>query len=113
MNVPVCSQCWCPHTMATPCVASAVGNAPMKKRRPSRCTSYAGGKSESIMGEAIVTNWAIAAMGIGILFVVNLVSPGVLRTMSEHLPGQIILAASSIVFVISLIIIRRITRIDV
>ena len=23
MNVPVCSQCWCPHTMASPCVASA------------------------------------------------------------------------------------------
>lgn len=68
---------------------------------------------KTIMGEAIVTNWAIAAMGIGILFVVNLVSPGVLRTMSEHLPGQIILSASSIVFVISLIIIRRITRIDV
>lgn len=23
MNVPVCSQCWCPHSMASPCGASA------------------------------------------------------------------------------------------
>jgi tight adherence protein B len=68
---------------------------------------------KTIMGEAIVTNWAIGTMGVGILFVVNLLSPGVLRTMSEHLPGQVILAISSIVFVISLLIIRRITRIDV
>jgi tight adherence protein B len=68
---------------------------------------------KTIMGEAVVTNWAIAAMGVGILFVVNLVSPGVLRTMSEHLPGQVILGVSSVVFILSLIIIRRITRIDV
>jgi tight adherence protein B len=65
------------------------------------------------MGEAVVTNWAIAMMGVGILFVVNLVSPGVLRTMSEHLPGQVILGVSSVIFIISLVIIRRITRIDV
>jgi tight adherence protein B len=68
---------------------------------------------KTIMGEAVVTNWAIALMGVGILFVVNLVSPGVLRTMSEHLVGQVILGAGSVVFVLSLIIIRRITRIDV
>ncbi len=68
---------------------------------------------KTIMGEAVVTNWAIAMMGVGILFVVNLVSPGVLRTMSEHLPGQVILGVSSIIFIISLVIIRRITRIDV
>jgi len=68
---------------------------------------------KTIMGEAVVTNWAIGAMGVAILFLVNLVSPGVLRTMSEHLPGQIILGFSSALFVVSLIIIRRITRVDV
>ena len=68
---------------------------------------------KTIMGEAVVTNWAIGAMGVGILFLVNLVSPGVLRTMSEHLPGQVILAVSSALFVVSLVIIRRITRVDV
>jgi tight adherence protein B len=68
---------------------------------------------KTIMGEAVVTNWAIGAMGVGILFLVNLVSPGVLRTMSEHLAGQIILGFSSALFVISLLIIRRITRVDV
>jgi tight adherence protein B len=68
---------------------------------------------KTIMGEAIVTNWAIGIMGVGILVVVNLVSPGVLRTMSEHLLGQVILGVSSGVFILSLLIIRRITRIDV
>jgi tight adherence protein B len=67
----------------------------------------------TIMGEAVVTNWAIGFMGIGILFLVNLLSPGVLRTMSEHLAGQVILAISSALFIVSLVIIRRITRIDV
>lgn len=68
---------------------------------------------KTIMGEAVVTNWAIGAMGVGILFLVNLISPGVLRTMSEHLLGQVILAVSATLFVTSLIIIRRITQIDV
>jgi tight adherence protein B len=68
---------------------------------------------KTIMGEAVVTNWSIGVMGVGILFLVNLVSPGVLRTMSEHLVGQIVLGVSSALFVTSLIIIRRITRVDV
>jgi tight adherence protein B len=68
---------------------------------------------KTIMGEAVVTNWAIGILGVAILFVVNLISPGVLRTMSEQLPGQVILAISATVFVVSLLIIRRITRIDV
>lgn len=67
---------------------------------------------KTIMGEAVVTNWAIGVMGVGMLFLVNLISPGVLRTMSEHLAGQIILGASAALFVVSLVIIRRITRID-
>jgi tight adherence protein B len=68
---------------------------------------------KTIMGEAVVTNWAIGFFGIGGLALVNVMSPGALRTMSERLIGQIILGVAAALFVISLIIIRRIGRIDV
>ncbi|HEY7486992.1 MAG TPA: type II secretion system F family protein [Streptosporangiaceae bacterium] len=67
---------------------------------------------KTIMGEAVVTNWSIATLGVGSLVVVNVVEPGILRTMSTQLIGQIILAIAGTGFVLSLIIIRRITRVD-
>jgi tight adherence protein B len=68
---------------------------------------------KTIMGEAVVTNWAIGGLGIGGVVLVNLMSPGALRTMSERLVGQIILGVAATLFVLSLVIIRRINRIDV
>ncbi|HEV7935647.1 MAG TPA: type II secretion system F family protein [Actinomadura sp.] len=68
---------------------------------------------KTIMGEAVVTNWAIGALGISGVVLVNLMSPGALRTMSERLVGQIILGVAATLFIISLVIIRRISRIDV
>ena len=68
---------------------------------------------KTIMGEAVVTNWAIGVLAIGGLAMINTVRPGALRAMSENLIGQIILGVAAAAFVLSLIIIRRITRIDV
>ncbi|HEY0540214.1 MAG TPA: type II secretion system F family protein [Actinoallomurus sp.] len=67
----------------------------------------------TIMGEAVISNWSVGVLGIGSLFLVNLIQPGVLRKMSEHLGGQILLGLSTVMFVSSLLIIRRITRINV
>jgi tight adherence protein B len=44
---------------------------------------------------------------------VNFIQPGALRAMSESPIGQIILGVAGAGFVLSLIIINRITRIDV
>lgn len=68
---------------------------------------------KTIMGEAMVTNWAIGIFAIGGLALTNLIRPGALRAMSENLIGQIILVLAASAFVLSLIIIRRISRIDV
>jgi tight adherence protein B len=68
---------------------------------------------KTIMGEAVISNWSIGILGLGSLVMVNLIQPGALRAMSEHLVGQIILGVAGTFFVLSLIIIRRITRIDV
>jgi tight adherence protein B len=67
----------------------------------------------TIMGEAKITNWAIGFIGLGALFVVNLSSPGALRQMSGELPGQIILGIAGGAFLLSLLIIRKITKIEV
>jgi tight adherence protein B len=67
----------------------------------------------TIMGEAVATNWAIGGLGVAAIGMVNLVQPGALRTMSENLIGQLMLGASAVFFVLSLVIISRITRIDV
>jgi tight adherence protein B len=68
---------------------------------------------KTIMGEAVVTNWAIGIFAVGGLALTNLIRPGALRSMSENLIGQIVLALAAAAFVLSLIIIRRISRIDV
>ncbi|MEU8122767.1 type II secretion system F family protein [Spirillospora sp. NPDC049024] len=68
---------------------------------------------KTIMGEAVVTNWAIGLLGIAGLAMVNVIMPGALRIMSGKPVGQIILAAAGGLFIASLIIISRMTRIDV
>ncbi|URM95759.1 type II secretion system F family protein [Actinomadura madurae] len=68
---------------------------------------------KTIMGEAVVTNWAIGLLGIAGLAMVNVIMPDSLRIMSGKPVGQIILAAAGGLFIASLIIISRMTRIDV
>ncbi|GAA2723398.1 type II secretion system F family protein [Actinocorallia aurantiaca] len=68
---------------------------------------------KTIMGEAVVGNWAIGAMGLGSLVLVNLMQPGALRSMSESTIGQVLLGVAAVLFVSSILIIRRITRIDI
>jgi tight adherence protein B len=68
---------------------------------------------KTIMGEAVVTNWAIGLLGIAGLAMVNVIMPDALRIMSGKPVGQIILAAAGGLFIASLLIISRMTRIDV
>ncbi|SFN95789.1 MULTISPECIES: type II secretion system F family protein [Actinomadura] len=68
---------------------------------------------KTIMGEAVVTNWAIGLLGIAGLAMVNVIMPDSLRIMSGKPVGQIILAVAGGLFIASLVIISRMTRIDV
>lgn len=68
---------------------------------------------KTIMGEAVVTNWAIGLLGVAGLAMVNVIMPNALRIMSGKPIGQIILGAAAGLFIASLLIISRMTRIDV
>ncbi|MGK5554984.1 type II secretion system F family protein [Actinomadura kijaniata] len=68
---------------------------------------------KTIMGESVVTNYGVIVLSVAGVALVNVIQPGALRTMSEKLPGQIVLAVALALFVGSMIIVRRITKIDV
>ncbi|GLZ08939.1 membrane protein [Actinomadura sp. NBRC 104412] len=68
---------------------------------------------KTIMGEVVVTNYAVGAMGVGGLVMLNMILPGSLRAMSENLVGQVILGLAAVAFTLSVVIIRRLTRVEV
>ncbi|MWA00595.1 hypothetical protein F8568_009430 [Actinomadura sp. LD22] len=67
----------------------------------------------TILGQAVVSNWAVGILGVAGIAMINQIEPGALREMSTHLTGQLMLAAGAGLFTTSLLVIRRITRIDV
>lgn len=70
-------------------------------------------ETQTIMGESVVTGWVLAIMGVGSLFLINLVQPGSIKHMAGTLIGEIILVVSIGLFVGGLYLIRRMTRIDI
>ncbi|MFB4300707.1 type II secretion system F family protein [Actinomadura sp. NTSP31] len=67
----------------------------------------------TILGQAVVSNWAVGILGVAGIAMINQIEPGALHEMSTHLTGQLMLAAGAGLFATSLVVIRRITRIDV
>lgn len=70
-------------------------------------------ETKTIMGESVATSWAISGMGVGALFLVNLIEPGSIKHMTGELAGQIVLLVSIGLFVGGLYIIRRMTKLDI
>lgn len=66
----------------------------------------------TIMSETTNTAWALLAMGIGSLFLLNLIMPGTVAKMSESFVGVSILGISLSLFAVGFIVIRRMARID-
>lgn len=66
----------------------------------------------TIMSGAISTGWVVGALGIGALILLNFLSPGVLREMSESGIGRVALVLGIGLFSIGFLMIRRITRIE-
>jgi tight adherence protein B len=67
----------------------------------------------TIMGQAVVSNYAVGVFGVLGLVTINQIQPGALEKMSGNPIGQVVLAVAGGLFVGSLLIVRRITRIDV
>lgn len=68
---------------------------------------------KTIMGEAVVTTWAVLFMGLGTMLLLNAMLPGSVRRMTENVIGLILLAAVFALFGLGVLVIRRITRINV
>jgi tight adherence protein B len=68
---------------------------------------------KTILGQSIVAGWAIAGMGGLMLVGIAVLNPGMLNRMTADLPGQIMLLVVLGLFTTALVLIRRLTRIDV
>ncbi|GAB3454363.1 type II secretion system F family protein [Streptomonospora sediminis] len=63
----------------------------------------------TILTETTSTAWALLAMGIGALFLVNMLQPDAIRTMTESAAGTLVLALSCGLFLTGFIAVRRMT----
>jgi tight adherence protein B len=68
---------------------------------------------KTILGQSLAVGWAIAAMGGVLLVGIYIASPATMHRMTGSLLGQALLITATGLFVAALLIIRRITRIDV
>ncbi|MGY4719237.1 type II secretion system F family protein [Naumannella huperziae] len=65
------------------------------------------------LAQARVTSWLVAAMAVGMLVMLNAVQPGTVEKMTGNLIGQIALVVGFGLIAVGLLIVRRLTRIDV
>ncbi|GLY85313.1 type II secretion system F family protein [Actinoallomurus iriomotensis] len=67
----------------------------------------------TIIGQAVVSGWAVAAMGAAMLVMMNVLVPGSVRAMTGSLLGVLVLGVGCGLLAAGVVLIRRITRIDV
>ncbi|GAA2421218.1 type II secretion system F family protein [Actinomadura vinacea] len=68
---------------------------------------------KTILGQSVVAGWAIGGMGALMLVGIAVFSPATLERMTSSLAGQFILVAVLAMFSSAVLLIRRMTRIDV
>jgi tight adherence protein B len=64
------------------------------------------------LAQSVATGYFVVAMGIGILFLLNVISPGSVHKMTTSIVGQLALAFNFGMFALGLFLIRRMTRIE-
>ncbi|MQY03856.1 type II secretion system F family protein [Actinomadura macrotermitis] len=68
---------------------------------------------KTILGQSVVAGWAIGGMGGILLLGMAIFNPGMFARMTSSLAGQIILVVVLGLFTAALLLVRRMTRIDV
>jgi len=66
----------------------------------------------TLLTQATYTGYLVVGMGVGLLFLLNALQPGLLRTVTNSLIGQAALAFAVLCFAVGLVLIRRMTRIE-
>ncbi|CAI9415494.1 type II secretion system F family protein [Nocardioides sp. T2.26MG-1] len=65
------------------------------------------------LAQALATGYLVIILGVGMLFLLNLIQPGSVEAMTGHIVGQISLVISGSLFALGFYLIRRMTRLDV
>ncbi|MFC9972702.1 type II secretion system F family protein [Spirillospora sp. NPDC127200] len=68
---------------------------------------------KTILGQSVVAGWAIGGMGLAVVLGIAVFAPETLQRMTGSLIGQVILVAALSLFTAAMLLIRRMTRIDV
>jgi tight adherence protein B len=66
----------------------------------------------TMLTQATYTGYLVVGMGVGLLFLINGIQPGLLRTLTSTVLGVGALAFATLCFGVGLAVIRRMTRID-
>jgi tight adherence protein B len=64
------------------------------------------------LAQVRATNTLVAAMGVGMLFILNAIQPGTVEKMTQNIVGQVALIVAFSMFAAGILIVRRMTRID-
>lgn len=64
------------------------------------------------LAQAVATGYIVIALGVGVLFLLNTISPGSVEKMTTSLMGQVALVVSFSLFTLGFFAIRRLTRIE-
>lgn len=66
----------------------------------------------TVMSGAVFTGYLVAGMGAGTVVILNVVDPGILRTMTSSLIGQAAFVISMTLYALGFLMVRRVTRIE-
>jgi tight adherence protein B len=66
----------------------------------------------TMLSGAVFTSYLVAMMGAGTIILINALSPGIMRELTSTLAGVIALFASTSLYAIAFVLIRRITKVE-
>lgn len=66
----------------------------------------------TILSETTSTVWALGAMSVGAVFLINAIEPGIMRVMTTTVPGILVLLVVAALFTVGFLLVSRITKFD-
>lgn len=68
---------------------------------------------KTTFAQSVSTSYMVAALGVGTLLLMNVISPGVIERMTTSAAGLLVLAAGCGLFAVGLVLVHRVTKVDV
>jgi tight adherence protein B len=67
---------------------------------------------KTIMSGAVASAYIVAAMGVGIVFLFDTIRPGAIDNLTHSVLGLLVLVTASVLYMVGIFLIRRITRVQ-